>query len=58
MDVDKDPQKQEKIKDIIKELHSKDAYVVAEGVETKGEYDFLLSAGADFFQGYYFHRPE
>lgn len=58
MDVDKDIEKQEKIKDIIKELHSKNAYVVAEGVETRGEYDFLLSAGADFFQGYYFHRPE
>ena len=58
MDVDKEPEKQEKINALIKELHTKNAYVVAEGVETKGEYEFLLSVGADFFQGYYFHRPE
>ncbi len=57
-DIDKDPARQEEMKNLIKQLHSKDAYVVAEGIETKEEFDFTVSAGADFFQGYYLHRPE
>lgn len=31
--------------------------VVAEGVETKDQLDFLLEAGVERFQGYYFGRP-
>lgn len=32
-------------------------HVVAEGVETRDEYSWLLSAGIRDFQGYYFGRP-
>jgi EAL domain-containing protein (putative c-di-GMP-specific phosphodiesterase class I) len=32
--------------------------VVAEGVETKSQLDFLKQHGCQRFQGYYFHRPE
>ena len=31
--------------------------VVAEGVETQGQLDFLKNAGCDLVQGYYFSRP-
>ena len=31
--------------------------VVAEGVETAGQYDFLLQHECNMFQGYYFSRP-
>ena len=31
--------------------------VVAEGVETAGQRDFLLAAGCKFAQGYYFGQP-
>ena len=32
--------------------------LVAEGVETKAELDVLLEAGADWFQGFFFARPD
>ena len=31
--------------------------VLAEGIETKGERDFLMSAGIDLMQGYWFGKP-
>jgi EAL domain-containing protein (putative c-di-GMP-specific phosphodiesterase class I) len=31
--------------------------VVAEGVETAGQRDFLLNCGCKAFQGYFFGRP-
>ena len=38
-------------------IHSMDAKVVAEGVETKEQYEFLKAAGCDYIQGYYFSKP-
>jgi diguanylate cyclase (GGDEF)-like protein/PAS domain S-box-containing protein len=32
--------------------------VVAEGVETRAQWDFLLGVGCDLFQGYLFSRPQ
>ncbi|MCP4162047.1 MAG: EAL domain-containing protein [Deltaproteobacteria bacterium] len=31
--------------------------VVAEGVETKEQYDFMISNGCDYIQGFYFSKP-
>lgn len=45
------------IKNVIcmaKELHMK---TLAEGVETREQFDFLKKAGCDMAQGYYFSRP-
>ena len=31
--------------------------VVAEGIETRAEFEFLQTTGCDVIQGYYFSRP-
>jgi EAL domain-containing protein (putative c-di-GMP-specific phosphodiesterase class I)/GGDEF domain-containing protein len=42
---------------IIKLSHSMDMKVVAEGVETKKQLDYLKEVGCDYAQGYYFTKP-
>lgn len=44
-------------KGIISLAHNLGMYVIAEGVETKVQYDFLCSNACDEVQGYYFYRP-
>lgn len=56
-DIDKDGYKQANCEDIINLLHSMGKIVVAEGIERKEEFDFLVNLGADLFQGYYLARP-
>ncbi len=55
--IDSDPYKQANCKEIIDTLHKKNIRVVAEGIETKEEFDYLISLDADLFQGYYLGRP-
>ncbi len=43
---------------IISLAHSLKLRVVAEGVETEGQLNFLMRHGCDEMQGYYFSRPE
>ena len=42
---------------IIDLAHNLGFKVVAEGVETKEQIDFLLYLGCDQFQGYYYSKP-
>ena len=42
---------------VIELAHRLDMKVIAEGVETREQADFLKENGCDFFQGYYFSRP-
>jgi EAL domain-containing protein (putative c-di-GMP-specific phosphodiesterase class I) len=32
--------------------------IIAEGIETKAELDFLVSSGIRYVQGFYFAKPE
>ncbi|MCR4612288.1 MAG: GGDEF domain-containing phosphodiesterase [Lachnospiraceae bacterium] len=52
---------EERLQDVFEKLqnviHSMDSMVVAEGVETKEQYDYLKSIGCDYIQGYYFSKP-
>ena len=45
------------VKAIIDMAHGLNLKVVAEGVETQAQYEFLLQHGCDSFQGYLFSRP-
>ena len=51
----------EKVRKIIRAVvdmsHSIGIEVVAEGVETIGQLDYLKGIGCDYIQGYYFSRP-
>lgn len=31
--------------------------ILAEGIETKEQYEFLVTEGCDYFQGFYLHKP-
>lgn len=56
--IDHIPEKQEKVREIVEQLHSKGLLVLAEGVEEKEEFEYLVKARFDLFQGYYLGRPE
>lgn len=55
--IDYDEEKQRNCKEIISTMHDLGKLVVAEGVETKEEFEYLIGIGADLFQGYYLARP-
>src|SRR5206468_12256256 len=42
---------------IIAMAHSLELKVIAEGVETQAQYDFLVAQGCDEYQGYFFSKP-
>lgn len=56
--IDVDVSKQEKYFYYIHYMHMRGAKVLAEGVETKEEFEFLADNDIDYLQGYYFARPE
>ena len=56
--VDSDEAKQMNCNKIIEASHKCGVKIVAEGIETKGEFDCMKQLGADYFQGYYFAMPE
>lgn len=55
--VDQNPARQAIIKGIVLTCSLLNIGVLAEGVERKEEYVWLLNEGIDLFQGYYFARP-
>lgn len=55
---DQDPIKREFIKSILNLGQSINAKVVAEGIETKGEFEQLEELGLSLYQGFLFARPE
>ncbi|MEW8627830.1 MAG: EAL domain-containing protein [Candidatus Thiodiazotropha sp.] len=56
-DVDKNSDRQSIVEAIILLARSLSIEVIAEGVETEGELQYLLKAGCRRFQGFYFYEP-
>ena len=56
-DIATDPDDAAIVTAIIAMAHSLNIKVVAEGVETEQQLQFLRSRGCDEYQGYYFSRP-
>ena len=56
-DITRDPDNAAIAKAIIAMAHSLHLKVIAEGVETQGQLEYLRSHGCDEMQGYYFSRP-
>jgi EAL domain-containing protein (putative c-di-GMP-specific phosphodiesterase class I) len=55
--VDMDPYKAEVVSALIAAAHNLGIQIVAEGVETVGEWNWVAAAGADYTQGYLFGKP-
>ena len=55
--IDHISEKQERVKELVNLFHSKDIMVVAEGIEEKEEFEYLVGLGVDLYQGYYLARP-
>jgi len=56
-EIGKDEGKEFIIKAVIDLAHNLGMTVVAEGVETREQLEFLKGAGCDYAQGYYFYKP-
>jgi c-di-GMP phosphodiesterase len=46
-----------KTRDAVKQLKPYKVKILAEKVETREEFQYLKELGCDFFQGYFFHKP-
>ena len=56
--IHSDSDKQKQVADLMQEFHSRGMKVVAEGIETKEEFDYLrMYTDVDYFQGYYLGMP-
>jgi EAL domain-containing protein (putative c-di-GMP-specific phosphodiesterase class I) len=56
--VVQDPEKQKVALALVNSARSVGARTLAEGVETEEDWKWLIEAGYELFQGYYFGRPE
>ncbi len=57
-DIDRDIEKQNLLSNMIKFIKSRNAKIIAEGVETRDELITLIRLGVDYVQGYYLGKPE
>ncbi|WP_417597221.1 GGDEF domain-containing protein [Oceanospirillum sp.] len=55
--IESDKVKRDFVRSILEIARAVNSQVVAEGIETRQEFETLTDIGVDFFQGYYFARP-
>lgn len=56
--IDQEPIKQSVYKALYSTAKENNISVLAEGVETKEELEYILSVGVDYAQGYYYGKPQ
>lgn len=56
-DVDKDPNKQALVKNLMSYAKARGIAVLAEGVETRNEMETMIGFGVDYLQGFYLGMP-
>jgi EAL domain-containing protein (putative c-di-GMP-specific phosphodiesterase class I) len=57
-DIEQLPAKQQVVKDVLALCLEVNTQVLAEGIESRAELDYLADLGILFFQGYYFAKPQ
>ena len=57
-DIDQSTEKQQRLQQILTQCALLGCKVLAEGVETAAELTYLAAQGIDWFQGYFFARPQ
>jgi EAL domain-containing protein (putative c-di-GMP-specific phosphodiesterase class I) len=55
--IDQDKKRQIIVRNLVNLFNELNMMIVAEGIETKAEYNTLQDMGVHLFQGYYFARP-
>ncbi|MCV6621470.1 MAG: EAL and GGDEF domain-containing protein [Cellvibrionaceae bacterium] len=55
--IEADPTKQEFVRSFVEIAQSMHCKVIAEGVETESEFEYLCQLKVDYLQGYFFCRP-
>jgi len=56
--IESNTEHQQLLKDMTKWLHNRGISTLAEGVETKAEYDYLKTLDIDYMQGFYLGMPK
>ncbi|MCP3128616.1 EAL domain-containing protein [Shewanella sp. KJ2020] len=56
-DIDLDKEKQLAVDEILRICREFNTRVLAEGIETEAELNYLAGIGIEYFQGYYFDKP-
>ena len=57
-DIDQHPAKQFIVEQTVAQCGLQGTKVLAEGIETRAELDYLTSVGIRYLQGYYFAKPQ
>lgn len=57
-DIDQHPAKQFIVEQTVAQCELQGTTVLAEGIETRAELDYLTAAGIRYLQGYYFAKPQ
>ena len=56
-DIDSSSDKQRLVTNVVSYAHERDMFIIAEGIETRGELNMCIELGVDLLQGFFLARP-